>query len=364
MAKEREIQWKDHSLLPVTHFLDVTKLLSIHDEHEGLIVKNRSFTISPLEISEPMMNYDSAIDLYAKNSRFAFDLLDIQWLCSELGFIVNREALDQEQPLVDRYHNNIHFMKERTQLIRDLISRIPTSLHSQLAMVGAFAAGSSHVDYGIQNQIDELCRHYQSWSALHYYINNDFFYQTLNEALRQKREEVFYKYRHATMDIMRCLRRPLPSEENSVALTLYRGQLMTVVEVAKLKANVGELVAWSSFASTTFNRELAEVFSGNGLNGSPYLVSVIFKIHLDTGQPMRSYAHIPTSAEDEVLFSPGTKFLLMSCRKLHHNGRLWQFELRAIPEKQQEQLTLTYGETLMLLTSANGWPNIGRGCSY
>ena len=273
------------------------------------------------------------------------------------GMSIRRyETVDQDQPLVHRYHNNVHFLNSMTQLIRDLISRIPTSVHSQSTMVGAFAACSSQVDYGIQKKRDEICLRYKSSSALHYYINNDFFYRTLNDVLRQGREDVFYEYRHAIMDIIKCLRRILPPEENSVAGILYRGQLMTVIEVDKLKGNVGELVIFSSFTSTTSNLELAEIFSGNGLNDSPDLVSVIFKIYLDTGQPMRPYAHIPKSAEDEVLFSPGTKFLLMSCRKLHDNGRLWQFELKAISEEQQEQLTLTYGETLLLLTSATGWP--------
>ena len=66
--------------------------------------------------------------------------------------VLDREELDQDQPLVSRYHNNIHFMHVFTQLIRDLISRIPTSLHSQSTMAGAFTARSSQVDYGIQKK--------------------------------------------------------------------------------------------------------------------------------------------------------------------------------------------------------------------
>jgi len=102
--------------------------------------------------------------------------------------------------------------------------------------------------------------------------------------------------------------------------------------------------------------EIAQIFAGDGSDDNPCLVSVLFKIHLDTGQPMRPYALINDSAEEEVLFSPGTRFVLMSCRKLHDNDRLWLFELNAIPEKQQEQLKLNHGETFLLLSSARGWP--------
>ncbi|CAF3966254.1 unnamed protein product [Rotaria sp. Silwood1] len=82
----------------------------------------------------------------------------------------------------------------------------------------------------------------------------------------------------------------------------------------------------------------------------------MLKIHLDTGQPMRPYALINNSAEEEVLFSPGTRFILMSCRKLHDNGRFWLFELKAIPEKEQEQLKLNHGESFFVAESPNRWP--------
>jgi hypothetical protein len=138
---------------------------------------------------------------------------------------------------------------------------------------------------------------------------------------------------------------------------------MTIFELEKLKNNVGELVSSSSFLSTTMSPQIAQIFAGDGSHDNPYLVSVLFKIHLDTGQPMLPYALINDSAEEEVLFSPGTRFVLMSCRKLHDNDRLWLFELKAIPEKQQEQLELNHGETFLLLSSARGWPTVGRGCS-
>jgi hypothetical protein len=132
---------------------------------------------------------------------------------------------------------------------------------------------------------------------------------------------------------------------------------MTVFELEKMKDNVGELVSCSSFFSTSSDPRIAEIFAGDGSDDNPYLVSVICQIRLDASQPMRPYARIENSGEEEeILFSPGTRFRLMSCRKLHDNGRLWLFELVAISEKQQEQLILNHGETFLLLSSARGWP--------
>jgi hypothetical protein len=230
-------------------------------------------------------------------------------------------------------------------------------------MVSAFAARFSLVEYGERKKIKDFCLNYRSSFVLDYYTQDTFFYRVINHVLRHQRYDIIYQYRHAIIDLIERLRQFSPSEDDSLSLVLYRGQFMTIFELEKMKNNVGELVSSTSFLSTTMNGELAQIFAGDGSYPDPCLASVIFKIHLDVGQPMRPYALINNSAEDEVLFSPGTKFVLMSCRKLHDSGRLWLMDLKAISEKQQEQLTLNHGETFLLLSSASGWPTLGRGCS-
>jgi hypothetical protein len=264
---------------------------------------------------------------------------------------------DRYDDLVDRYHNNVHFMNFIAQLISDLILfRLPTSVHSQSTMMGAFAARSSQVDYGERKQIEDFCRKYQSSSALIDYTEDSFYYRVLNFALRQQRYDIIYQYRHAIIDVIKCLRKLAPFRDKTGSWILYRGQQMTIFELEKIKNNIGELVSCLSFFSTSLDPRIAKIFAGDGSDDNPCLVSVIFEIRLNTSQPMRPYARIETSFEEEVLFSPGTRFCLMSCRKLHDNGRLWLFELVAISEKQQEQLILNHGETFLLLSSARGWP--------
>jgi hypothetical protein len=271
---------------------------------------------------------------------------------------IYRSSSDRYDDLVDRYHNNVHFMNFTAQLIRDLILfRLPTSVHSQSTMMGAFAARSSQVDYGERKQIEDFCRKYQSSSALIDYTEDSFYYRVLNFALRQQRYDIIYQYRHAIIDVIKCLRKLSPFRDKTGSWILYRGQQMTIFELEKIKNNIGELVSCLSFFSTSLDSRIAKIFAGDGSDDNPCLVSVIFEIRLNTSQPMRPYARIETSfEEEEVLFSPGTRFCLISCRKLHDNGRLWLFELVAISEKQQEQLILNHGETFLLLSSARGWP--------
>jgi hypothetical protein len=223
-------------------------------------------------------------------------------------------------------------------------------------MLSAFAARSSQVNYEERKKIEDFCRNYRSSSALSYYTQDTCFYRVLNHILRQQRYDIIYQYRHAIIDVIERLRQPLPSEDDSVSLILYRGQQMTIYEQAKLKNNVGATFSTSSFFSTTMNRQIAERFAGDGSKNDPVVSSVILELHVDTGQPMRPYALIINSAEDEVLFSPCTKFTFVSYQKYYNNDRLWHYVFKANLEEQQEQLALTHGETFLLLNSASGWP--------
>jgi hypothetical protein len=269
---------------------------------------------------------------------------------------ISSYVIHHNNALVDRY-KNIHLFYNDNQLIRDLfLFRLPTSLHSQFIMLNAFGALSSQSNYGERGKIEEFCRNYLSSFMIQYYTQDSFFYRIINRILRQQQLHVIYQYRHAIIDLIECIRRSVPSEGDSIPPVLWRGQQMTLFELGKMKNNVGELICTSSFLSSTMNRTIAEIFAGDGSDDNPCFVSVILKIYLDTSQPMRPYTLINNSAEEEVLFSPGTRFILLSCRKLHDNDRLWLIELKAIPEKQQEQLALTHGETFLLLSSASGWP--------
>lgn len=221
-------------------------------------------------------------------------------------------------------------------------------------MLAAFAAYSSNNDNAENLKINHWSRNYRSADVVRYYTHTSFFHRILNQILRRKQYHAIYQVRHAIIDLSNQITRPLPAIEDSASMNLYRGQQMTVFELEKLKASVGEVVRTTSFFSTTFTRSVADSFGGGGHSHDPTLISVIFEVHLDTSQPMRPYALISANGETEVLLSPGTKFILMSCRKLHDNGRLWLMKLEAISEQQQEQLRLNHGETFLLFNAIGG----------
>ncbi|CAF4553934.1 unnamed protein product, partial [Didymodactylos carnosus] len=138
------------------------------------------------------------------------------------------------------------------------------------------------------------------------YTEATVFHRTLNLSLRQRRLDNIYYYRQIIINIMHCLRQSQPAEEDRALVTIYRGEQMTVFELDKLMKRVGEVVTVASFFSTSFSFKVAQIFAGNGSDNDLHMISVIFEIQLDTARPMRPYAPINGSEEDEVIFSPGT----------------------------------------------------------
>ncbi len=221
---------------------------------------------------------------------------------------------------------------------------------------------SSGLEDEEEKQIQDFFLNYSSSSVLNLYTQSTFFHLLLNRILRQQRHDLIDRFRHVIFDLIKKLPPTLLSEEDKVLLTLYRGQQMTLSEIDKLNKKVGEIVYSRSFLSTSFQRSIANIFAGDGSNSNPYSVSVILEIQVDTGQSIGHYALINNSAEEEVLFAPNIKFVLMSCRKLNDNGRLWHLKLIAISDKQEQQMKQNYGETFSLSGEAN-YGVIGRGCS-
>ncbi|CAF3310193.1 unnamed protein product [Rotaria socialis] len=313
--------------------------------------------MSKLWLTQSNNSFADAIFQWFHLPYAGYQTLSTSLLCITRKKLNHGGGFDRYDKLVDRYHNNVHFMKWRAQLLRDLILyRLPTSVHSQSTILGASAAPSSQVDYGERKIIQVSDINQYSSSIIDWYTKATSDHRILNHTLRQKQLHDIVCRRHTIVALINSLRRPLTAEEDGTLLILLRAQKMTIFELEKMKHNIGEIISAAPFLSTTMNPQIAEIFVGDGSDDNPYLVSVILKIYLDTGQEMRPYARIYNSAEEEVLLSPGTKFVLKSCKQIDDKERRWLLELYAISEKQQEKVELTYGETFMLLNEASGWP--------
>ncbi|CAF4068421.1 unnamed protein product [Rotaria sp. Silwood2] len=96
---------------------------------------------------------------------------------------------------------------------------------------------------------------------------------------------------------------------NSTTLTLYRGQQMTKQSFERIKNNVGGLLSFNNFLSTTANKNLALIYAGNTFNNED-LTAVLFQMDIDIITNEFPFAKIDSisffgEAEEEYLFTIG-----------------------------------------------------------
>jgi hypothetical protein len=134
--------------------------------------------------------------------------------------------------------------------------------------------------------------------------------------------------------------------DGSPVLTLYRGQTMTWNDSQnKFRVNEGNLVSMNSFLSTTIDRYVARVFSGDGIPEIPEtLVSVLYEITVDTRLPhsvpfAELVGHTNFEAESEILFSMGAVFRIGETCEEHK--RLWTVKLTLTTEEDEQWNVLT-----------------------
>jgi hypothetical protein len=173
-----------------------------------------------------------------------------------------------------------------------------------------------------------------------------------------------HNLRHFLIELYRQMdemyKRQKPDDNDSMILTVYRGQQMHRNELRNLIENIGQLSFINSFFSTTFKREVANTYAEAAANTTES-VTVLFEIEINTLHKTRPYSHITNSGdEDEVIISPGTVVYLQSVEETNNRAttcnnvqsdnlkdELWLIRLKSIDEKH------FLGETLTILSETN-----------
>lgn len=160
----------------------------------------------------------------------------------------------------------------------------------------------------ILHTINEFDLTYTAEQAIQWYTREGFAYRLLNQALRQKDQNLIILLHFFIFDLEHQLLKQL-TESEFVHFEVYRGQLMSMEEINLLIRKIDRTMFLCSFLSTTTDLEVAMMFSGAGsyTQDSP-IQPVIFHIKYDTFQPTRGVANIQhisfSQDEDEILFSP------------------------------------------------------------
>ncbi|UJR12633.1 hypothetical protein I4U23_016808 [Adineta vaga] len=245
------------------------------------------------------------------------------------GFLYNRLALNGL--FDDKSADFLWF-----HVFKDVLIRLPHDEQTKQEMLNA----SRHYYRNNRQElerINEFERTYEPKDSIKWYTKNIFVYRLINKALRTEDVEQMYTYRYFIQDLYSSLAiRHKIFKEFDEPVTVYRGLRLTQNEFNELTKNKQQLISMNGYLSTSFTREVAEMYAGEPASTSDKL-SVLLEIECDVTKlgDRVIFADIASESnfqdENEVLFDIGVTFQLATVPKQNDNG-VWYSKMIATDE--------------------------------
>ena len=144
--------------------------------------------------------------------------------------------------------------------------------------------------------LDEFEKTYTSDSAIWWYTRDTFLYRLLNKALRQQNTKLIFLFGFYIKDIYSTLKAEYEifkaRYSDEASLTVYRGQLMSQNEIARLQKENYDEITVNSFFSTSLDRESVLFLLDPSVLRDDGLQSVLFEIKLYTQWRYRPFGNI------------------------------------------------------------------------
>ena len=191
----------------------------------------------------------------------------------------------------------------------------------------------------IKNFEDNYHKHTPIW----WYTSESFIYKMLNHALRTVDIEVIARMAFFMKDVDREIKELRSKTTDPIEpLKVFRGQGMFNDDFEKMRDNIGGLLSFNSFLSTSKDKEQARKFARNSAN-QPGKTTVLFIIVVDPNVTSIPFASIDAVArygptEEEVLFSMHTIFRIQSVTR--GNGDIWEVHLISASDKEVQTMQL------------------------
>jgi tetratricopeptide (TPR) repeat protein len=191
--------------------------------------------------------------------------------------------------------------------------------------------------------LDEFDQTYTSSDAIRWYTRECCIYKLLNKALRFQDITMLVLFRFLISDIFDLLSKNTNEffSSNQEIVFVYRGQLIGVEELNRIKAAVGEFISINSFLSTSRFRNVAFEFAMSSKN-TDYLKRILFEIKIDININLpvdKPFADITKMTyferEKEVLFMIGSMFKIESVQ-FNDDDDLWIASIALCSEDDYE----------------------------
>ncbi|CAF4043423.1 unnamed protein product, partial [Rotaria magnacalcarata] len=192
--------------------------------------------------------------------------------------------------------------------------------------------------------IGEFQRDYNKHTPIWWYTRECFAYRMLNRSLRTFDINIIAMMGFFLKDIHNQIKDINSKISKRIGpFVVYRGQGMLNEEFEAMRNNIGGLVAFNSFLSTSENMNVAMKFAEKSA-GRDGKTSVLFEIEVDPALTLTPYASLDgvttcQPKEKEILFSMHTVFRIVKVKK--NNDQIWKINLQSVSDKDLEIKKLT-----------------------
>jgi tetratricopeptide (TPR) repeat protein len=217
------------------------------------------------------------------------------------------------------------------------------------------------------DNINMLEKDYRNKTPIWWYTYECFLYPMLNLGLRTMNVDIIIKMGFFINDLHSHIEQ-LHSEQfgghfDEQTLTLFRGQGLTISSFEQMKKDLGGLMSFNNFLSTSKKRAVSMKFLENILN-KPDSVRVLFVMKIDLTQSRTPFASINDvgcfgDEEDEVLFSMHSVFRICDIQPISEKTRLFQVNLTLTSDNDEDLCQLTDLIEKETLIGQKGWYQLG-----
>ena len=343
---ERSVNQLRHIVNSVKIFTDAEQcvdfIVDIEDAKFFLILSNATEeTIMPLIHDAPQLdsvyvfstNYSKYEQWMSKWKKIVDVFLNISSICDQL----QRKIKHCEQDLIPTNIipttssadlNEIDQTFMYLQILTEILLEIDYGKAAKKEFIEC--CRKQYEDNEVQlHRIDVFERDYELHSALWWYIKESFIVSMLANALQTQNVTNMIKMGFYIKDLHQQIKDIHTAANKNTEMVTYRGQVMANSEFEKLKKNLGSLIAFSSFLSTTTSSVEALLYAERA-QVDPQLTGTIFEMKIDPSVSkvpfvsLRDINNIPF-CENEILFSMHTVFRIDAVEQVTDD--LWSVNL-------------------------------------
>jgi tetratricopeptide (TPR) repeat protein len=268
--------------------------------------------------------------------------INILSLCEQLNkdvkmadyFLLGFEVMEQSSSNTTSKANQQEALFMYDQLFRDIVFTVQDE---NMQDIYEYCEKQYRRNLQAQQMLKVLKQNYSSNSAIFWYSQESFLYRMLNKALRTHQYDMLYLLRV----FIRHLHEQIVAKQQKDDIDeqiLFRGQAMEKEDFERLRISQGGLLCFSSFLSTSSDREVGLYFARQALKDRRK-VSILMEItvYKSTSVPVANITNFSAyKTEQEWLFSIGSVFRIGSLELLPDG--IWLVHL-TLTNDQDEQLS-------------------------